>query len=115
MNITVIFDPSVTNAGGPPLAFQNDVNAVVAYFESQYTDNITFNLHVGYGERDGTALGANSLGESFTFFHSYSYSSIVSALKSHSSTTDDSAAYATLPNTDPVTGGHTLVTRTPDN
>src|ERR1041385_2746874 len=106
MNITVMFDSSVTNAGGPPQAFQDDVNAVVAYLENQYTDNISFNLHVGYGERHGTALGANSLGESFTFFHSYTYSQIKTALLNHNNTADDATAYATVPASDPVSGTH---------
>ena len=30
-----------------------DVNAVVSYLESQYINDITFNLHVGFGEPMG--------------------------------------------------------------
>jgi len=40
VNITISYDASVNSA---PAAFSSDVAAVVAYFESQYTDAISFN------------------------------------------------------------------------
>ena len=89
MNITVMWDTSVNNA---PAGFQNDVNAVVAYFENQYTDNISFNLHVGYGEVNGTALNSGNLGQSNFFGHSYTYSQVINAVSSHGTTADDTTA-----------------------
>ena len=83
MNITISYDPSVNSA---PAAFKTDVAAVVAYFESQYTDNISFNLHVGYGEVHGTTMGAGFLGQSYAFYDSFSYSQIKAALTADATT-----------------------------
>src|SRR5215831_4035138 len=77
MIINVSFDQNVNTL---PAGFVADVNAVVNFFEHQYTDNVTFNLHVGFGERNGTALGAGSLGESFFHLHHFTYAQIKTAL-----------------------------------
>src|SRR6266700_1355164 len=103
MNITVMFDTSVNNA---PAGFQTDVNAVVAFFENQYTDNISFNLHVGYGEVNGTALNPGNLGQSNFFGHTYTFSQIINAVSSHGTTGDDTTAIGMLPSQDPIGGAH---------
>src|SRR6266567_8906296 len=98
MNITISYDASVNSA---PAAFKTDVAAVVAYFESEFTDNISFNLHVGYGEVHGTTIGAGFLGRSSAFYNAFSYSQIKAALTGDATTVDDATAIATLPATDP--------------
>jgi hypothetical protein len=104
MQINVSFDQDITRL---PAGFVAGVVAGVRFLENTYTNPITFNLHVGYGERDGTALSAQSLGESAFGVHSYSYAQIETALTSHGLTADQRVAYATLPATDPVAGNHT--------
>jgi hypothetical protein len=104
MNITISYDASVNSA---PAAFKTDVAAVVAYFESQYTDNISFNLHVGYGEIDGTTMPAGYLGQSYAFYDAFSYSQIKAALTADATTADDATAIATLPASDPDPSTHT--------
>ncbi len=79
------------------------------YLESQYTDAVTINISVGYGEVNGNALGSNALGESSYFLNSYSYSQLTSALKADSKTADDAAAVGSLPASNP-TGGTYWVT-----
>ena len=55
MNINVVFDASVTNPAAPaPALFQQDVLNVARMIESQFADPITFTIHVGYGEINGT-------------------------------------------------------------
>ena len=94
MNITISYDASVNSA---PAAFKTDVAAVVAYFESQYTDNISFNLHVGYGEVHGSTMGAGFLGQSYAFYDSFSYSQIKAALSSDATTADDATGIGRAP------------------
>jgi hypothetical protein len=98
LNITVSYDASVSTA---PAAFKTDVQAVVDYFASLYTDPISFNLHVGYGEVHGTTMGAGFLGQSYAFYDSFSYTAIRNALVSDATTADDATAVATLPASDP--------------
>jgi hypothetical protein len=50
MNINVLWDASVQNA---PAGFQTDVAAVVSFFQGHFTDDISFNLHVGFGDVGG--------------------------------------------------------------
>src|SRR5262249_41485352 len=76
-------------------------------FEHQYTDNVTFNLHVGFGERNGTALGAGSLGESFFHLHHFTYAQIKTALTNDATSGDDATAVANLPSSDPDPSSHT--------
>jgi hypothetical protein len=104
MNITVSYDASVNTA---PAAFKTDVQAVVNYFESLFTDPISFNLHVGYGEVHGTTMDPGNLGQSYAFFDSYSYAAVKTALAGDSKTADDATAVATLPASDPDPSTHT--------
>jgi hypothetical protein len=98
LNITVSYDASVSTA---PAAFKTDVQAVVDFFASLYTDPISFNLHVGYGEVHGTTMGAGFLGQSYAFYDSFSYTAIRNALTGDATTADDATAVATLPASDP--------------
>ncbi len=102
LTINVTYDSSVASA---PAAFKTAVAKVVQYYESQFSDHITINLHVGYGEVDGSALGAGALGESQTFFSSHSYAQLKSALASSATSADDQTAMAHFAASDPTGGG----------
>jgi hypothetical protein len=52
----------------------------VQFFESHFSDAITINLNVGYGEVGGTRLAPGALGESETYLTSLTYSQLTSAL-----------------------------------
>src|ERR1051326_7142873 len=99
--INVTYDASVANA---PAGFKTVVNNVVQYLESQFTDHVTINIAVGYGEVGGYSLGSGALGESLTYLSSYGYAAVKSALTADARTADDAAAVATLPATSPVNG-----------
>jgi autotransporter passenger strand-loop-strand repeat protein/T5SS/PEP-CTERM-associated repeat protein len=97
--IDVDYDASVAKA---PAAFETTVNAAVAYLESQFSTPITITIDVGYGEVDGTKLTNSDLGESTDEGIYVSYSDLRSALLSRTATSDEIAAAAGLPATDPA-------------
>jgi hypothetical protein len=106
MIINLLWDPSVTGANPPQAAFQQDIQIVASYLSGHFTDDITLNLHVGYGDVNGTALSAGNLGQSQFNVHKYSYADYKSALASHQTTADDATAVASLPSSDPIPGMH---------
>jgi VCBS repeat-containing protein len=89
--INVTYDTSVNSA---PSGFTADVASVVQWFEKTFTNPITINIDVGYGEVDGQSLSSGALGESMYYLNSYSYSQVQNALTG-----------ASLPSTDPTSGG----------
>ena len=74
------------------------------YFESQFTDPVTINLNVGYGEVGGYSLGSGALGESLTYLSSFSYAQVRSALAADATSADDAASVTRLPASSPVSG-----------
>jgi hypothetical protein len=97
MQIIVTYDSSAASA---PAAFAADVQIAVNFLEAAFTNNVTLNINVGWGESDGSAL-TTALGESFfAQAPNYTYSQIVNAL----------SAQAALPNASPdlVAGVQTL-------
>src|SRR5207248_3578686 len=99
--INVTWDASVGNA---PAGFKAAVMSVVQYFESQFTDHVTINIAVGYGEVGGYTLGSGALGESLTYLSNFTYAQVRNALAADAKTADDAAAIASLPSTSPVNG-----------
>jgi hypothetical protein len=108
MIINLFWDPSVTGANPPPAAFQQDVAIVASYLSGHFTDDITLNLHVGYGDVNGTALNPGNLGQSQFNVHKYSYADYKSAVDSHQTTANDATAVASLASSDPIPGTHDL-------
>jgi len=101
--INVTFDQSQSSL---PAGFVAAVNYVVNYYESVFTDPITINLEVGYGEINGQPLGSGALGESETYLDdSYSYAQVVAALKANAPSASQQTAYAGLPANSPLSGG----------
>ena len=99
--IDVSFDASVASA---PAGFKTTVNDAVAYLESQLSTPITITIDVGYGEVAGEPLDGDDLGESTSEGIYVSYSDLRAALMSRTATSDEIAAAAGLPVTDPATG-----------
>ena len=102
MQINVTFDQ---NPATLPSGFVAAVDYVVNYFESTFTNPVTVNIHVGYGEIAGQSLGTGALGESETFIDSVSYAQTLAALKANQSSPTQLNAYSTLPATTPLPGG----------
>ena len=59
--INISWDASVSSA---PVGFTAGVTSAVQYLESQFTDAVTVNINIGYGEVNGAALGSGTLGSS---------------------------------------------------
>ena len=102
LHINVTYDASVANA---PAAFTADVAAAVQWFQSHFSDPITININVGYGEVGGQTMGSSALGRSLYFVDTFSYSQVKNALAADAKSASDSASVATLPSTDPTNGG----------
>src|ERR1700688_3602454 len=102
MNINVIYDQS---QGSLPAGFVAAVNYVENYFDTTFTNAVTVNIDLGYGEIAGQSLGTGALGESETYFDSVAYSQALNALKANQPSVTQQAAYSTLPGSSPVSGG----------
>src|SRR5207248_11537730 len=74
--INVTWDASVGNA---PAGFKTAVMSVVQYFERKFTDHVTINIAVGYGEVGGYTLGSGALGESLTYQSKFIYAQVSNA------------------------------------
>jgi len=101
--INVTYEQAVNTL---PTGFTSVINAVVNYFEANFSDPVTINIVVGFGTIAGGAIFANALGESETFLQSVSFGSLKNALTADAKTTDDATAVASLPASDPITGSH---------
>ncbi|MBV8593496.1 MAG: NF038122 family metalloprotease, partial [Caulobacteraceae bacterium] len=79
--INLLFDPSVLNA---PNAAQIEAAATSAaqQLEACFSDPITLNLHVGWGEVENQALDSGSLGQSSFSLLSYTYQQLRTVLPS---------------------------------
>jgi hypothetical protein len=99
MQFNITFDASVLSA---PAEFKTDVLSVASYYASQFTDPVTVNLNVGFGEVGGSALPSNALGASSTNLVSTSYKTLVNALKADATSSADHSAVASLPTRDPT-------------
>lgn len=90
----------ITFGAGVSAVAQAAVNAVTAYYSSQFSDPITLNITVNFGPISG-------LGSSSYSLNSFTYAQIRNALIGDATTTDDTAAYGTVPITDPNPNTHT--------
>ena len=104
--IAITWDPSVDAA---PLAFTTDIIAAVLYLETEFTNPVTINIHVGYKEINGQPMASNDLGESQPYYVPVSYAALRSAVASNARTATDSSVAASLPAVTPVAGRHQRV------
>src|SRR5580704_8036201 len=73
MQIDITWDASTSRA---PAAFTAAINYVVQFFDQEFTNNITVNIDVGWGEIDGQRLESDALGESESYGDYFSYSQV---------------------------------------
>jgi len=98
--INIVWDSSVSSA---PAGFTTGILAAVQYLESQFSDPVSINIGVGYGEIAGSSMG-DGVGESRAYFTSVGYPSLLAALKSDSTSATDASVLASLPATPPASG-----------
>jgi hypothetical protein len=106
MIVNLSFDASTNSA---PSGFVATVIAVARFFQSNFSDNVTINVSVGFGEVAGQTV--TSLGASLTQLGSYTYTQIRNAFIGDAKTSDDTSAVATLPATSPSSGATYWVPR----
>src|SRR5262245_3396930 len=101
MNFNVAYDSTITSQSQAfQSMFQTAVNAVIAYFEHAFTNNVTVDITFGWSN-----LGGGAAQNGF-FYNTYTYSQIETALISSQTSLDDITAYTTLPVNDPSGNGH---------
>ncbi|MGO9698491.1 MAG: NF038122 family metalloprotease [Xanthobacteraceae bacterium] len=97
MNINVSFDQ---NTARLPSGCVAAVDYVAGFFDSLFTNPVTINIDVRYGEINGAPLGRGNLGESEVLRYAReSYGSVVSTLQS-----EGAPGSSTLPGTSPLSG-----------
>lgn len=99
--INITWDSSVAAA---PAAFTAAVTAAAQYLESHYTDAVTVNINVGYGEVAGSAMGSGALGQSSSYLMNVTYASLVAALTADNKDATDASVIASMPAAIPVNG-----------
>src|SRR5262249_14561806 len=87
-----------------------DVLQVAQYYVDHFTDPVTLNINVGYGEAGGNSLNG-ALGMSLSYLQSSTYTQIKTALSADANPTDsaDISAVASLLG-DPTSGGQYWLT-----
>jgi hypothetical protein len=99
LNFNVTFDASVNSA---PVGFTSAFNTAIQILQATYSDNITINMNVGFGEINGNPLGAGALGESLTNQQGFfTTAQIKTALINDAKSATDATAIANLPAGDP--------------
>lgn len=107
LSIHVSYDSSV---GSAPIAFKSAFASAVQLFETTFTDPVTININVGYGEVNGTSLDSNVAGQSLTYLAGpLTYSGVKSTLSTDSASVADTTAVGSLGSADPTGGGNFVV------
>ena len=112
MKIDISYDASVnksnfTGGASEESSFKSAMTYVVNELDSLFTNNVTINIDVGWGEYGGNKLGPGALGENSPSVVSDNYSTVETALVDTANASGDAvqlAAFSTLPTSDP-TGG----------
>jgi len=105
MKITPSFDG--LDVSTLPSGFQTSLIAAIKYLTDHLTNDININLHVGWGDVRGVALGTLFAGHAYDS-NTVSYDNLVAALQAHASSADDQAAVAALPPVNPLPEGNTI-------
>jgi hypothetical protein len=106
LSFNLTYDASTNSA---PSGFFTAFNNTISFYSAEFSDPFTINLHVGWGEINGSPLSPGNLGQSSTLQQGFfSYALVRAALVNDARSADDAASIAHLPLTDP-TGGAPFV------
>jgi hypothetical protein len=100
-SFNLTFDASTVDA---PAAFFTAFNNEIQFYQTLFSDPITINLHVGWGDINGNPLSPGNLGQSLTNQQAVPYTVLKSALVNDAKTASDALALVGLPTTDPTPG-----------
>lgn len=108
MTINLVFD---SNAQSAPQRFRDGMQAAANIIDAAFSDPVTINIEVGFGEFDGGSLPNQNTSEGDFFFQGTegngffpSYSTLRSLLASHETSANDTTAVNSLPNTSSIQG-----------
>ena len=107
LTFNLTYDDSVKNA---PAGFKKAVESAVHFLEHAFSDPITINLAVGFGEAKGQPVPNSALAKSYWDQGDFTYNDIRAALGRQVSSYDDLIAYSSLPVADPTSNSIWLVT-----
>jgi hypothetical protein len=107
----LVFNPTFdTSTSSAPAGFFVAFNGAIQFLESQFSDPITINLNVGWGEINGGSLNPGNLGQSSTNQRGFfSYSTVKTALTNDSKSAADATVIANLPTNYPGGAGNIFV------
>lgn len=99
MKINFNYDTSVAQAPDPT-AFKNAVQYVSNLYQSIFTNEVTININIGFGEINNYVMPKNSVGASLpsAYVGKYRYSDVQDALVAHRVSAES------LPSVDPTNG-----------
>src|SRR5262249_4199656 len=97
----LIYDQDVQSL---PPGMTAALNSVTQFLSAHFTDSLTINLHVGFGEVRGHTIDQGALASSVTDYVPYTYSQIAGALAGDAMSADDSTSSSALPGSDPIGG-----------
>ena len=105
MLINVLFDQPADTL---PAGFVAEVNRVARFYDAQVTNNITYNLHVGFGTLGpaNNRMPVNGLGSSNTPLVPFTYDQLRNALVASATSADDMTALGNVPAVNPIPGGN---------
>jgi hypothetical protein len=106
MFINLIYDPSVNNA---PAGFKTALNVAAQFLDNLFSNPITVNIEVGFGENAGTPLGNSIATGIFTNGTYLTYDSLKADLGTNATSGLDLISWYNLPATDPTGGGQFYV------
>ena len=108
MNINITYDSS---AAGAPSYFTNTVNSVVSLLDSLFLNAASVNITVGWGSVNGTALPANDIGSSLSYYGTTDYSTAKNAILNTDSNwhSDNPSLVPTMQTTYPVSNASIAV------
>jgi len=117
MIINLIYDAAAMAA---PQSFRDGMQQAANELEAAFTDNITINIAVGYGEFGGQPINPNTAEANIGYTGNNtnglgideSYSTLRSQLIAHATTADDQTSVANLPNTSSLDGQSTFTIST---
>src|ERR1700722_10527674 len=102
MQINLIYDQATNTL---PAGLTDAMNRVVAYLDAEFTNNVTLDLHVGYGELDGAPIGAGFQAQNKPAnYNAFSYTTVRQDLINAATSTDDQTSTQNLPTVDPIGG-----------
>ena len=102
MVFNITYDSSTA---GAPADFFTAFNYAANFYQSAFSDPVTINVQVGWGQINGGSLAPGDLGQSETFQQGfYNYGQMKTALITDAKTASDALAVANLPVSYPVSG-----------